>query len=192
MKISLIRHAQTYANVNHILAGWTDVDVTEKGLLEIKNYKEKGYYKEGTHYFSSDLKRCLKTAKIIAPDKDILINHRLREINFGDDENKTYSEVGNENYFRNWANNNFKPFNGESIKEFKERVNLIINEIIQKNYNEENQIVIFTHSGFIRAILHNFFENEKGFWKFDVKNGLGYELQIDKVKKIKAIKPIGE
>ena len=192
MKISLIRHAQTYANRNHILAGWTDVEVTENGYLEIKKYKEKGYYKEATHYFSSDLKRCIETAKLVAPNKFFSINSHLREINFGDDENKSYSEIGGEEYFKNWANNEFKPKNGESLLEFKKRASLVLEEIIEKNYNQQNYIMIFTHSGFIRAILHSFFESEKEFWKFDVKNGLGYELQIDENKKIKSIKSIIE
>lgn len=192
MKISLIRHAETTANVDHILAGWTDVELTESGRAQIKEFLGKGYYPEGTHHFSSDLKRCQDTAKLVAPGKKFILDSELREIHFGRDENRSYSEVGGKEYFEGWAEGKVVSEEGESISDFIARTTQTLSRIIENHYGENNHLIIVTHSGVIRSILYEFHQRKEEFWSFIVKNGLGYDLEIGKDKKIKKINPLGE
>ena len=47
-KLVLIRHGQSQWNLENKFTGWTDVDLTEQGILEAKNagnlLKKEGFY----------------------------------------------------------------------------------------------------------------------------------------------------
>ena len=108
MKIYLLRH--TSLNVaKDTFYGQTDLDVSVNFDDEVKDIKKKILIKKidfnNLEIFSSPLKRCVKLSKALFNDfkKDI----RLKELNFGDWEMKTFNEIPKRQIL-NWEKNLMK------------------------------------------------------------------------------------
>jgi len=89
-KVVLLRHGESQWNLENRFTGWTDVDLTEKGILEAQNsgkvLKENGF--TFNIAFTSVLKRALKTLWISLDEMDLLWipfvkNWRLNERHYG-------------------------------------------------------------------------------------------------------------
>jgi 2,3-bisphosphoglycerate-dependent phosphoglycerate mutase len=89
-KIVLIRHGESLWNKENRFTGWTDVDLSEKGVEEAKQagqlLKAEGYTFDIA--FNSVLKRAIKTLNIVLEEMDllwipVLKNWRLNERHYG-------------------------------------------------------------------------------------------------------------
>lgn len=90
LNIYLVRHGETLANVENKIQGQSELSLTERGKIEIKNLaiklKDKGL--EFDLVYSSDQKRAIETKDIIMSTLDynhtnFKIDRRLREWEFG-------------------------------------------------------------------------------------------------------------
>lgn len=149
MNIYIIRHSKTVWNEQKRLQGHKDSSLTSDGIENA--YALKDYIKEQNICFdtiySSPLNRALDTAKIVADGKDIVIDNRLMEMNFGDYEGMYISDLlsMNPSYYDMMWNNpkNFSKLpNGESFEEVIDRIDHFFNELI--HLNKEN-VLIVTH-----------------------------------------------
>ncbi len=72
-KVVLIRHGESVWNKENRFTGWTDVDLTEKGVEEAhkagKLLREKGFHFEKA--YTSYLKRAVKTLNILLDEMDL-------------------------------------------------------------------------------------------------------------------------
>ena len=89
-KIVLIRHGESTWNKENLFTGWTDVDLSEKGLQEAhaagKRLKEEGFVFDEA--WTSTLKRAIRTLWITLDEMDLMylpIHHdwRLNERHYG-------------------------------------------------------------------------------------------------------------
>jgi len=89
-KVVLIRHGESVWNKLNLFTGWTDVDLSEKGLQEAleggKVLKEEGYTFDIA--YTSVLKRAIKTLNIVLDQMDldwipVVKNWRLNERHYG-------------------------------------------------------------------------------------------------------------
>lgn len=89
--IVLIRHGESVWNQENRFTGWTDVDLTEKGVAEATKagnlLKEKGYVFDKA--YTSYLKRAVKTLNVVLDRMDqdwipVEKNWRLNEKHYGD------------------------------------------------------------------------------------------------------------
>ena len=89
-KIVLVRHGESVWNMENKFTGWTDVELSEKGIEEAKNagilLKEKGYIFDLA--FSSSLKRANDTLDYILEEMNqkninIIYNYNLNERHYG-------------------------------------------------------------------------------------------------------------
>ncbi|MDI3504496.1 MAG: 2,3-bisphosphoglycerate-dependent phosphoglycerate mutase [Candidatus Cloacimonadota bacterium] len=89
-KIVLIRHGESLWNKANLFTGWTDVDLSEKGILEAKEagkrLKAAGFSFDEA--FTSVLKRAIRTLWLILDEMDLMytpIHHdwRLNERHYG-------------------------------------------------------------------------------------------------------------
>ncbi len=134
-----------------------DSPLTKQGIdnaIALKQYIDKNKI-EFDYIYSSPLKRALDTAKIVAGNKNIIIDKRLMEMNFGDYEGHMINDLMNMNpsyYDMMW--NKPQDFdrlpNGESYEEVLERIDDFFNEL--KNLNCEN-IMIVTHGMYLILIF---------------------------------------
>jgi len=89
-KVVLLRHGESTWNKENLFTGWTDVDLSEKGVEEAKEggrvLKEKGYVFDIA--FTSVLKRAIRTLWIVMEEMDlmwipVIRDWRLNERHYG-------------------------------------------------------------------------------------------------------------
>ncbi len=157
MKLYITRHGETQWNLEGRLQGWSNSSqLSEKGILDAKRLGE--YLKEVNFdcIYTSPLDRAIKTAELIRGDKDIPIIQceGLKEINFGDWEGKTYSEIDTlykEQHNNFWNHPElYKPVGGESYDELIYRVRKALTEISEANQGAN--VLIVTHGVTKKAI----------------------------------------
>ena len=89
MKLVLLRHGESVWNKENRFTGWTDVDLSEKGVKEAENagklLKDKGYTFDVS--YTSILKRANRTLEIVLKEMNLNIpvyySYRLNERHYG-------------------------------------------------------------------------------------------------------------
>lgn len=157
-RVYLVRHGQIKGYENFPVYGQTDVDLTEIGVLQMKQMAERLRLTEPKAIYSSDLKRSATGARLIARHHDVPLYFlpELREMDFGDWEGLTLSEIR-----RNFPEElqkrekdliNYKaPGEGESIADLSDRIETVFERI--RAEQEGNDIVIAAHGAVNRVIL---------------------------------------
>ena len=157
MYIYLIRHGKDDETVR---GGWSNSPLTEEGFLQVHRLAdeiEKNKDLLAVKYiFSSDLPRTVQTAEPIAEKLglSILYLSDFREVNNGDLAGMK-NEIAVERYpglFWNTLAWDEKYPNGESPKDFYERISHAWCEL-EKTFSSDENIILVTHSGVIQVIL---------------------------------------
>ncbi|MGM9937401.1 MAG: histidine phosphatase family protein, partial [Candidatus Ornithomonoglobus sp.] len=161
MRLVLIRHGKTYGNLMRRYIGTTDEDILENTVIT----KE---YPDADIVIASPLKRCVQTARLIYPKKDIELCRDFSETDFGDFENKSYEDLkSNEQYLEWLASNGKLPFpNGEPHEHFKSRCIAAHKKIISE-YEGKN-LAYVVHGGTIMAVMQHIFGGE--FYDYQAEN----------------------
>jgi len=85
MKIYFAAHATTTDNEAKIASGWKDVGLSDLGIQQAKEMGERFKDIKIDLICCSDLKRAVDTVKIAFGNKhSIIVDRRLRELNYGD------------------------------------------------------------------------------------------------------------
>ncbi len=152
----LERHGQSEGNNLKLFTGHTNVGLTPLGIEQVKKSAEyiTQNYKIDKIY-SSDLKRAVETAKIVA-DKtglEIIKSEKLRELFAGKWDGTSFEEIG-KNYADDWKIwcddvGNSRCSGGESVKELGERFLNAITKIAEEN--DGKTVLIATHATPIRV-----------------------------------------
>lgn len=158
-RISVLRHGMTDANEKGIYIGKTDLPLSPKGAAEIAAKTDEFYYPAVHRVYSSPLKRCTETAEIIFPETEIVKVDDMRELDFGDFENKSVEELINNPDYRKWlkGGKDTRTPNGESLGEMTARTYTGLHSIIMDMMNEGiTHSALITHSGIISNMLSCF------------------------------------
>lgn len=138
IKITYFVHSTTTDNQKDISSGWYDVELSELGIQQSKDLKEKTKDKKFDVVFCSDLKRAVESAKLtwegIAP---IIPDKRLRECNYGDYTAKPSSIV--EPMQEKMITERFP--NGESYEDVKIRIADFL-DFLKKNYDGKSVAIV--------------------------------------------------
>jgi 2,3-bisphosphoglycerate-dependent phosphoglycerate mutase len=74
MKLVLLRHGESIWNLEDKFTGWTDVDLSDRGIAEAKaagkTLKENGYSFDVA--FTSVLKRAIRTLWLVMDEMDLM------------------------------------------------------------------------------------------------------------------------
>lgn len=176
VSLTLLRHGVTKANQEKRYLGWTDVSLAQDSLPELI-IPCHGF----DAIYSSDLKRCIETVRLLYPNEPINIDPRLREIHFGRFEAKTYEELKNDLCYQQWINDPFqaKIPEGELFQQFQERVFLAWSEKLRLFENKQYQSLLFvSHGGPLRLLLTQLSPRsvKKQWWDWKVDFFSGYSL----------------
>lgn len=176
MKIILIRHGKTAGNLEKRYIGITDESLCDAGKRELAARE----YPDCNLVVSSTMKRCEESAKIIYPEKKILLFSELNECDFGVFEWKNYSELSEDQDYQKWLNSKGQlPFpDGEDPEEFKERCSAGFMKIID-GCAECDTLSFVIHGGTIMSIMEKFALPTRGFYGYQVPNGGGYVAEWD-------------
>lgn len=179
-KLHLIRHGMTEGNVSGQYIGLTDLPVTTNGIIEIEKLKADGIYPKCGLVFSSPFIRATETAKIIYPDADIIINENFREIDFGEFEGKTPTDLKDNADYAKWVAGELPAApGGESTLQFATRLCTGINEVVRRMMSEDiYSSAIIMHGGAIMTLLSVAAVPRMKMTEWACGNGRGYTIQI--------------
>ena len=157
-RVYIIRHGQVEGYQDFPIYGHTDVDLTDVGMVQMKQMAERLRLARVKAIYSSDLKRAVTGAQLIAAYHDVPLYTlpELREMAFGDWETLTLSDIRRrfpDALSRRQADVvNFKvPGGGESVAELARRVGDAFDRIRQMEAG--NEVVIVAHGAVNRVIL---------------------------------------
>jgi probable phosphoglycerate mutase len=146
LELWLVRHGESTFNAEGRFAGWSNPPLTLAGEAMARALVSRlaGIPFDGV--WRSDLLRARETARL-AGFPDAPVDVRLREINFGDLEGRTYLEMGEEWQSRLQSFANFVAPKGESTAEVRGRAEAFVGELAPGRH------LIFSHGGWIRTLM---------------------------------------
>lgn len=170
--IYLIRHGKTAANEQHLYCGSSDLPLSEAGKAALAPLS----LPESCRYLTSGMLRTEQTLALLFGDVPHEADPRLREMDFGSFELRSYQELKDDPAYLQWITGdnekNITP-GGESGEMMTSRVLAAFSEIRSRGQDT----VIVTHGGVIAAIMADLFPNEgKNRYEWQPKPGCGYRI----------------
>jgi alpha-ribazole phosphatase len=157
-RVYLARHGQVYGYENFPVYGHTDVDLTEVGVIQSERLADKLRLTNINAIYSSDLKRSVIGARIIARYHNVPLQAvpGLKELCFGDWEGLSLSEIRQrfpEELDKRKADilNYRIPGNGESIADLSARIMASFRKILEQQAGSD--FLIVGHGAVNRVIL---------------------------------------
>lgn len=196
IKCLLIRHGKTKGNLEKRYIGCgTDEELLDDyyemmGLIREK--LEAGFDRPRAIYVSP-MKRCLQTADFLFPGIEQTEVWDLRETDFGEFENKNYSELCKNPEYQSWIDSNgTKPFPGGESREYciERTMNAFMGILEQIEMKNEDAMYAFViHGGSIMAIMssltgRDYYDFQAGccdgyYLECTIENGKIYNISYD-------------
>jgi len=197
IKLYMIRHGECEGSGLYIGKG-SDVSLTKEGIRQIRSLSETLYTEISEqkidHFYSSPMKRAMESTSLLADLLNIDVEPvpGLEEIDFGEWEGKSYSEIQCQSgdLLQQWINNPVKnyPPGGETLLQLVDRVVHSLPDIPALiDCEEQYNIIIVSHRGPIAALLLHFLglDSDK-FWNFKIDRGSLSKLNIYSAGQISA------
>lgn len=179
----LLRHGMTKGNEEHRYIGRTDEELSEKGILQLREHRV-AEIRNSQLVFVSPRKRCQQSAQILFPGMKQIIIPEWAEMDFGDFEGKNYEELKDQPDYQKWIDSHgTRPFpNGGCQKDFVSRCvrgmeaacQIMIGEIPKEQQILKIQVAAVVHGGTIMALMHSICGGD--YYDYQAKNGHGYRL----------------
>lgn len=177
--IILVRHGETQGNLGDKAQGHFDAPLTDRGVRQAQALSQRLANTDLDAVYSSDLQRAVHTAETILTDrsaKEIQLRSELRELHFGDYENTSWSDLGDEDpkffkQFIEWETRASTRFpGGESAMDLWGRVGDFASELLA-NHPEEATILVVAHGGSLQSLLAHFLAlSITDQWRFHFDN----------------------
>ena len=174
MTLYLIRHGKTEANEKHLYCGSSDLSLSAGGREELAQLR---YDIKDVRFLTSGMKRTNETLRILFGDVPFREEPRVREVDFGIFELRSYEELKDTPEYQTWLTGDNEvnvPPRGESGAQMKARVLQAISEI-------REDTCIITHGGVIAAVMASLFPGEdRSRYQWQPKPGGGYAVTDDR------------
>lgn len=166
--ITLIRHGESYANINQVVESFSCQGLTEKGIAQAQalalRIQQEGIKFDA--YYASTLKRARMTAEILAPviNQPIQWEDDLHELRVGEVDGMSYQEVSQRypTFDRAIMDVHTKVApGGESWNEFAVRCASVLNSIASANKGKH--VAVVCHGGVIECSF---------LWALDLSAGV--------------------
>lgn len=157
LQFYFVRHGETEWNRENRLQGRLDSPLTEKGKLQAKLLAERLASETFTAVISSTSGRAVQTAKLLIGDRDIpyFTDERLMEIDLGEWQGKTMSEIGELDLSRYHCYYNtpqlFANDQGETFVDVQKRVEEVLIDYEQRF--PSGKLLFVTHGVVIKVLL---------------------------------------
>ncbi len=181
-RILVMRHAQTVANVTHVLSGRSDVDLTPEGEHQMFRAIDALVAWAPDRIWTSPLSRCKAIGEEAAARLGVEceVNELLSEIEFGSVQGMTVSQVRDLEYDFPWQRDAFGasvPAPGaESFEDVYGRAYDLLDELFPLT----GRTACITHGGFTRALLGAVYEIPlTTFWNVSLPNVSSQVLTCD-------------
>ena len=157
VRLLLIRHAATAVTGNNVLLGSTDVEASVAGLQQLERLPGLLENHRPDLWFCSPMHRAVQTVEYLhdlySKDLKFQKDERLREIDFGRWEQKSFDEIETSDPELIPAWSQYKDFvfpEGEAVDEFIGRVKTALDEFKGMDGKE---IGVIAHGGVIRTMI---------------------------------------
>lgn len=181
LSLTLVRHGESEANVAHMLSGWMDVPLTERGRHELEDLRLSVDYPKAEILFSSPLQRCCDTAAILFPDMLPIVSDRFKEIDFRSLEGTIlHSKEEIRSYFVDWVADRPRK-DEETFTPVARRMGVTL-ETTARDCLEKGirSATVVMHSGIMRVGLITLFGlPREDFNRMSVANGRGVVITFD-------------
>ncbi|MFJ2975622.1 adenosylcobalamin/alpha-ribazole phosphatase [Kluyvera sp. NPDC087067] len=155
MKLWLVRHGETEANVAGLYSGHAPTPLTEKGQAQARRLGDMLRQVPFDRVLCSELERTHLTARLLLAERNIPVtpHSRLNEMFFGDWEMRHHRDLqveDKENYAA-WCNDwqHAAPTNGEGFPAFSQRVSDFAAELA--HYDDQNLLIV-SHQGVLSLL----------------------------------------
>lgn len=177
-RLILVRHGQSVLGRAKRYAGHRDTPLSPEGRDAISRLRARFRRLAPDVIFSSDLRRCVQTARILSPSGEIHRSARLRELDFGAWDGRTAEACRRRDprRFERWMRDPWsaRPPRGESLSLLHARVRAFVNSIARRFPNRT--LALVTHGGPIRALLAS---DRTDFWDVEVPPGALFTARWD-------------
>jgi adenylate cyclase len=146
-RLWLVRHGETDWSAAGRLSGWRDVPLSGRGRAQARALADRLDGQSFVGTWSSDLGRSIETARLAIGEPSV--DRRLRELNFGALEGRTWGELDEAMRSELIGFDGFQAPGGESVAAFRARVLDFIAAL------EAGDHLVFTHGGVIRLLLRD-------------------------------------
>lgn len=181
LTLTLVRHGESEANVAHMLSGWMDVPLTERGRKELEELRGSVDYPKAEILFSSPLQRCRDTAAILFPDMEPIVSDRFKEIDFRTLEGTIlHSKEEIRSYFEDWVADRPRR-DEETFTPVSRRMGVSLettaHDCLEKGIRSATVVM---HSGIMRVgVITLFGLPREDFNRMSVANGRGVVITFD-------------
>ena len=150
MKLVLVRHGESEANLHTYYTGQMDVDLTEKGVQQAGNILPILRSFKFDKVYCSDLKRTVQTCANALPDAQCEYTKLLREYDVGTLQGINYTDIVRVQSEDLTVRPDYTHYNGENAEIVRGRARQFL-EMLEKSDYE--CVAAFTHFGFIGCLL---------------------------------------
>ncbi|QIZ76307.1 histidine phosphatase family protein [Ferrimonas lipolytica] len=153
MNLYLCRHGETTWNRKGIIQGHLESSLSAQGINQAQALSRQLKDTPIDAIYSSDLSRCIETAKLISTNAELRVDPRLRERHMGALQGKSISEEPSlmAGYHGRFNQNAMDIEGSESTLSLLNRIRRFF-EVI--NINNNSSIIIVTHGEWIRTCLN--------------------------------------
>ena len=183
LELVVVRHGLTQWNIERRYQGQRDIPLqlpeAAAGLVRLREVLNSYRFDA---FYCSDLVRCRQTLAHLVEGREeaktARFDSRLRELDFGDYEGRTYAELAELPAYRAWIDSAGEqaPPGGESAAELRQRLDSwfaeLLDELQELNTQQKHhRALVVTHGGVIRELRRRF--EGIGFWEGSVGQAEG-------------------
>lgn len=183
MKLYLIRHGQTQANVDGVFCGSSDIALTAQGETQAQHVARQLAETPLDCVIHSGMRRSQATAEFIVNGRDITVEAQplLKEMGFGEWEMRHHKELeaseaqGYQQWCQDWQKAAVPQ--GESFSEFTGRIRQALQQIHLRPL--ESHVAIVAHQGSLSLLLAMMLKLAPAdMWRFPFKQGCLCEIDL--------------
>lgn len=183
MKLYLIRHGQTQANVNGFFCGSSDIALTAEGERQAQHVARQLASTPLDAIIHTDMRRSRDTAGIIAYGRELVMETQplLQEMAFGEWEMRHHNELeaseaeGYQAWCQDWQKAEVPQ--GESFTAFTQRIRQALQQLHLRP--QESRLAIVAHQGSLSLLLAMMLKLAPAdMWRFPFKQGCLCEIDL--------------
>lgn len=176
MRLWLVRHGETEANVAGLYSGHAPTPLTARGITQAQTLNTLLKQVPFEQVLCSELERAQHTARVVLAGRDLplLTRPELNEMFFGDWEMRHHRDLCEEDAsnYAAWCNDwqNAIPTNGEGFQAFSGRVDRLISQLA--DYQHHTHVLMVSHQGVLSLLIAKLLSMPAtAMWRFRVEQG---------------------
>ncbi|MDF7680418.1 adenosylcobalamin/alpha-ribazole phosphatase [Enterobacteriaceae bacterium ESL0689] len=183
MRLWLVRHGETEANVAGLYCGHSPTPLTAHGIRQAQTVGQCLQSVPFDYVFCSELARTQHTARLLLGDRPVAcqIHPELNEIFFGDWEMRHYQDLQREDaanyaaWCADWQH--ATPPQGEGFQHFARRITTFADKLAQ--YQDIHHLLIVGHQGGLSLLIAQLLGlPAAAMWHFPIMHGAWSALDL--------------